>query len=56
MVHQAQITHQESDDSIKKKRETASRAVERYVNDQLVAEKQHLVIILNSDKMLEELS
>jgi CRP/FNR family cyclic AMP-dependent transcriptional regulator len=55
-VIQAPITHQDIADSINMTRETASRALEQLFDDQLVAQNQHLFIILNADTMLEELS
>lgn len=56
IVIQAPITHQDIADSINMTRETASRALELLFRDNMVSQKQHLFIILESGKMLEELS
>jgi CRP-like cAMP-binding protein len=56
IVIQAPITHQDIADSINMTRETASRALELLFYDDLVAQDQHLFIILNAERMLSELS
>ena len=56
IVIQAPITHQDIADSINMTRETASRALELLFYDELVAQNQHLFVILNDEKMLAELS
>lgn len=56
IVIEAPITHQDIADSINMTRETASRALELLFYDKLVAQNQHLFIILNAEKMLAELS
>jgi CRP-like cAMP-binding protein len=56
VVIQAPITHQDVADSINMTRETASRALELLFYDELVAQNEHLFIILDAERMLEELS
>lgn len=56
IVIRAPITHQDIADSINMTRETASRALELLFYDELVAQSQHLFVILNAEKMLKELS
>ena len=56
IVIQAPITHQDIADSINMTRETASRALEQLFHDKYVAQKKHLFMILQAEKMLEELS
>jgi CRP-like cAMP-binding protein len=56
IIIQAPITHQDIADSINMTRETASRALELLFYDELVAQNEHLFIILDAKKMLEELS
>lgn len=55
IVIQAPITHQDIADSINMTRETASRALELLFYDELVAQNQHLFVILNAEKMSAEL-
>lgn len=52
----APVTHQDIADSVNITRETASRAVEQLFLDQLVAQENHLFIIMNEEKLQAELS
>jgi CRP-like cAMP-binding protein len=56
IVIQAPITHQDIADSINMTRETASRALELLFSDELVAQRQHLFVVLDTERMLQELS
>lgn len=54
-VIEAPITHQDIADSINMTRETASRAIEQLAKDGLVAQKNHLFVIKNEQKLQAEL-
>lgn len=51
----APITHQDIADSINMTRETASRAIEQLSKDGLLAQKNHLFVIKNEQKLQAEL-
>src|SRR4030095_10987841 len=54
-VIKAPITHQDIADSISMSRETASRAIMLLTKDELLAQKNHLFIIKNEQKLQSEL-
>ncbi|MBC7581893.1 Crp/Fnr family transcriptional regulator [Aeromicrobium sp.] len=56
IVIEAPVTHQDIADSINMTRETASRALELLFYDELVVQNQHLFVILDAERLLQELS
>lgn len=52
---QAPITHQDISDSISMTRETASKALELLFKDKLLYQKKHLFVILDEQKLKDEL-